>query len=730
MFTDFFIQNFRVFDNEGTTVPLRPITILTGCNNSGKSSIVKALCLLKDFCQQLETDFKDGKKLHFERYKMDFHKTPNNVLGGFDLVRHHATKEEIEKKGTTGNSEEPGNKPISFDVIVESSWLLQDVILHLEFGSLDWDDLNNGYLQAYAIKTLDGKVIYQTERNGKTSMDFSIVKNQFLYFLYGQYAFSTWQSEISYRDATGSYPAGEDKVAKLFDDSNKKIIEKSGPNAVIYLFEWQVSHCHRTWQDGSEGAGAAIMKNVPEYSFAINSPTLGVFCYFPCLQLFKNFKKNEIRQEVNKRLESQNEPVSSLNRKIINLFLDSFETSDSESLHEYINQNENIRFFVDSDIHGLGRHGFTFPLSFWRMDGFSFNLFDESSLPKTANWSVILYAMDLINKATTNTPKSLVDYDEINNCWYYYAENSIDDFLRRIIEEIFVNMIPGTLAYSPTTIVQPKRLYSLEENDDFARTLKRYFDAKRLFEEEGNTSSGYLMAGSREEDKSYKPCMFIDKWMKHLGIANHVDIKTHADGYGVTIRLYEDDKDVVGMSLTDKGFGVLQLFAVLLKIEIAILEMQTNKKLYYYCTTGLNTDIVKYLRTHNQLHPATVALEEPECHLHPSLQSKFADMIVDAYKQYGVHFIIESHSEYFIRKLQLLVSQKEIMNDDISLLYINPASRPSYIPVITDIGLEEDGTLKNEFGPGFFDESLRLGNELFKNKVDDDNKMKNDEDQA
>lgn len=730
MFTDFTIKNFRVFDEEGTTVPLRPVTILTGCNNVGKSSIVKALCLLKDFCQQLETDFEDGKNLHFERYKMDFHKAPNNLMGGFDLVRHYATKAEKENKNTLEENEEPTktqkNETITFDLVVESSWLLQDVILHLEFGSLDWDDLNNGYLQAYAIKTLDDKVIYKAERDGKASMDFSFVKKSFLYFLYGQYAFSTWQNEISYRDATGSYPADEDKEAKLFDESYKTILEKLGPAAVIYLLEWQVSHCHHSWQDGLTGPGESILKKVPEYSFVTNSPELGVFCYFPCLQLFKDFKKNDIRQEVNKRLESLNEPIPSLNRKIVNLFLDSFESSDSESLHEYISQSENLRFFVDSDICKLGQKGFTFPHSFWK--GSFSNPFDESSLPKTANWSVIISAMDLINKATTNTPKSLLEFDEINYCWYYYAENSIDDFLRRIIEEPFVNMIPGSLAYSPTTIVQPKRLYSLEENDDFARTLKRYFEAKRLFEEDKDTYS--FVGVPHRKEKSYKPCLFIEKWMKQLGIANHIDIKTHADGYGVTIRLYDFDNDSEGMPLVDKGFGILQLFAVLLKIEIAILEMQTNKELYECDTTGLDSNIVKYLRTHNQLHPATVALEEPECHLHPSLQSKFADMIVDAYMQYGVHFIIESHSEYFIRKMQLLVSHKEINNEELSLLYVNPGSRPTYLPAITDIGLEEDGTLENEFGPGFFDESIRLSNELYKSKKDDDKKRENDEDQA
>ena len=157
-------------------VPLRPLTILTGCNNSGKSSIVKALCLLQDFCSQLEADYNDGKKLHLEQYKMDFQKSPNNLMGGFDLVRHRAKDSEKE------------SNIISFDIVVESSWLLQDVILHLEFGALEKEELNNGYLQEYEIKTLDGDIIYKATREGNISMDFSLVKKEFLHFLhYKQY---------------------------------------------------------------------------------------------------------------------------------------------------------------------------------------------------------------------------------------------------------------------------------------------------------------------------------------------------------------------------------------------------------------------------------------------------------------------------------------------------------------------------------------------------------------
>ena len=53
MNTKLIIKNFRVFDENGATIDLKPLTILTGCNSSGKSSIVKAAFLLNSFMKQV-----------------------------------------------------------------------------------------------------------------------------------------------------------------------------------------------------------------------------------------------------------------------------------------------------------------------------------------------------------------------------------------------------------------------------------------------------------------------------------------------------------------------------------------------------------------------------------------------------------------------------------------------------------------------------------------------------
>ena len=56
MLTELKLSNFRIFDDE-VTVRFRPITVLIGCNSSGKSSIVKFLLMLQQSAEYGRSQF-------------------------------------------------------------------------------------------------------------------------------------------------------------------------------------------------------------------------------------------------------------------------------------------------------------------------------------------------------------------------------------------------------------------------------------------------------------------------------------------------------------------------------------------------------------------------------------------------------------------------------------------------------------------------------------------------
>lgn len=114
-----------------------------------------------------------------------------------------------------------------------------------------------------------------------------------------------------------------------------------------------------------------------------------------------------------------------------------------------------------------------------------------------------------------------------------------------------------------------------------------------------------------------------------------------------------------------------------------------------------------------------LVLEEPESNLHPSLQSKLADLFIDVLTNNNICLLIETHSEYLIRRLQYLVATNEIESGQVGINYFQmklEGKRKRKIEFY-EINIGKDGRLSREFGPGFFDEADNLSIELFlKNK--------------
>lgn len=72
-------------------------------------------------------------------------------------------------------------------------------------------------------------------------------------------------------------------------------------------------------------------------------------------------------------------------------------------------------------------------------------------------------------------------------------------------------------------------------------------------------------------------------------------------------------------------------------------------------STGLKTFVIlKMLLLNGTIKPnGTIILDEPEIHLHPEWQLLFAELIVLIQKEFGVHVLLNTHSPYFLRAIQI-----------------------------------------------------------------------------
>lgn len=99
-------------------------------------------------------------------------------------------------------------------------------------------------------------------------------------------------------------------------------------------------------------------------------------------------------------------------------------------------------------------------------------------------------------------------------------------------------------------------------------------------------------------------------------------------------------------------------------------------------------------------------LVEPEATLHPRRQSEIATLLTRFTSPWR-RVLVETHSEYLVRRLQLAVAEGRISSDLVKIYYAD--SPPgTHQTTLVDLGLDEHGKLSESFGHGFLDESTAL----------------------
>ncbi len=153
----------------------------------------------------------------------------------------------------------------------------------------------------------------------------------------------------------------------------------------------------------------------------------------------------------------------------------------------------------------------------------------------------------------------------------------------------------------------------------------------------------------------------IAHWLKELGLIQEFRLEELAKGTNVYRAMVKTTGSGAQTLLTDVGFGVSQVLPALV--------------LLYYVPEG-----------------SVVLMEQPEIHLHPAVQSKLADVILNVAEARKVQIIVESHSEHLMRRLQRRVAEGESSSDDVKLYFVRAGGRSARL---SDLVLNKWGEIEN-----------------------------------
>lgn len=262
--------------------------------------------------------------------------------------------------------------------------------------------------------------------------------------------------------------------------------------------------------------------------------------------------------------------------------------------------------------------------------------------------------------------------DEVSKIQYLDENRKIiaeaADKLEKVLSNIYVDYIPAHVATQ-------KLILSIDDKQDINSLIVHEF-----FQEN-------ILAGESAD-------RFIKKWLKEFEIGKNINVvPLSGEGYYVKIDTGDDD-----IHLADMGMGSIQLVILLLRLA----------------TIGH--------RSETALQPWWIFIEEPEQNLHPMIQSKLADLFDDFTQTfcdpYMHTLIIETHSEYLIRRTQIMATEYvekylEPTIDDMFpfKVFYFPAERGKQ-PY--DMQYLPNGMFANKFDSGFFDEAGRMHMEILK----------------
>lgn len=183
----------------------------------------------------------------------------------------------------------------------------------------------------------------------------------------------------------------------------------------------------------------------------------------------------------------------------------------------------------------------------------------------------------------------------------------------------------------------------------------------------GESAIPALFAASRKQT-TRAAFSAVNDWLGELGMARKLRFKRISPTqYVVEV---EDSRTGVITSLPDMGFGVSQILPALVQLQL--------------------------MDRHG-----TLMMEQPEIHLHPSLQTALADVLIASTVKGTRQVIVETHSELLLARIQRRVADQSLSRSDVAVLYLEMSSEGTQAK---ELALDEFGNFVDQLPEGFFSE--------------------------
>jgi predicted ATPase len=148
-----------------------------------------------------------------------------------------------------------------------------------------------------------------------------------------------------------------------------------------------------------------------------------------------------------------------------------------------------------------------------------------------------------------------------------------------------------------------------------------------------DTLDGDAIAEVLKENKSLKKK--VNDWFSKFGFKIDVEV------FKEVIHQMHVSQNGLTLDITDVGFGISQVLPIIIQGFLSSDESIT-------------------------------IIEQPEIHLHPKMQADLGDLFIDIVNTDDKKLIVETHSEYFLRRIRRRISEGKISNKDVSICLFHP----------------------------------------------------------